>query len=84
MSQENNSQKVTLLDVAKACGVSYQTVSRVINDSPDVSEKTRRLVQKAIKTLGYHPNQVARSLKTRRSSILEVIPLALRRMFPAN
>jgi DNA-binding LacI/PurR family transcriptional regulator len=54
MSSENNS-KVTMLDVAKICGVSYQTVSRVINNSPEVSTKTRRLVLKAIKNLGYHP-----------------------------
>jgi DNA-binding LacI/PurR family transcriptional regulator len=73
MNSENNSRKVTMRDVAEECGVSYQTVSRVINDKPSVSAKTRRRVLKAIKTLGYHPNQLARSLKTRRSSILEVI-----------
>ena len=82
MSLENNAQKVTMLDVAKACGVSYQTVSRVINDSPDVSVKTRRQVLKAIKTLGYHPNQLARSLKTRRSSILEVITFGVETYIP--
>jgi LacI family transcriptional regulator len=82
MGLENNSQKVTMLDVAKACGVSYQTVSRVINNSPDVSDKTRRLVLKTIKTLGYHPNQLARSLKTRRSSILEVITFGVETYVP--
>ena len=71
-----------MLDVAKACGVSYQTVSRVINDSPDVSPKTRREVLKAIQTLGYHPNQLARSLKTRRSSILEVITFGVETYIP--
>jgi LacI family transcriptional regulator len=81
MSSENNS-KVTMLDVAKICGVSYQTVSRVINNSPEVSTKTRRLVLKAIKNLGYHPNQLARSLKTRRSSILEVITFGVETFIP--
>jgi DNA-binding LacI/PurR family transcriptional regulator len=81
MSPENNS-KVTMLDVAKICGVSYQTVSRVINNSPEVSAKTRRLVLKAIKNLGYHPNQFARSLKTRRSSILEVITFGVETFIP--
>jgi len=71
-----------MLDVAKLCGVSYQTVSRVINDSPEVSEKTRRLVLKTIKSLGYHPNQLARSLKTRRSSILEVITFGVETFIP--
>lgn len=82
MNSIKNSQKVTMLDVAKVCGVSYQTVSRVINNSPDVSEKTRREVLRAIQTLGYHPNQLARSLKTRRSSILEVITFGVETYVP--
>ena len=82
MNRENSPQKVTLHDVARLCGVSYQTVSRVINDSPDVSVKTRRLVLKAIKSLGYHPNQLARSLKTRRSFILEVITFGVETYIP--
>ena len=72
----------TMLDVAKACGISYQTVSRVINNSPNVSAKTRRQVLKAIQSLGYHPNQLARSLKTRRSSILEVITFGVETYIP--
>jgi LacI family transcriptional regulator len=82
MNPENSSQKVTMLDVAKMCRVSYQTVSRVINDSPEVSAKTRNLVLNAIKKLGYHPNQLARSLKTRRSSILEVITFGVETFIP--
>jgi LacI family transcriptional regulator len=81
MNPENNF-KVTILDVAKKCGVSYQTVSRVINNSPEVSAKTRHLVLKAIKDLGYHPNQLARSLKTRRSAILEVITFGVETFIP--
>jgi DNA-binding LacI/PurR family transcriptional regulator len=75
-------QKITILDVAKICGVSYQTVSRVINNSPEVSTKTRRMVLKVIKDLGYHPNQFARGLKTRRSSILEVITFGVETFVP--
>ena len=82
MNPENSSQKVTMLDVAKMCGVSYQTVSRVINDSPEVSTKTRNLVLSAIKSLGYHPNQLARSIKTHRSSILEVITFGVETFIP--
>ncbi len=81
MSPEYN-PKVTMLDVAKICGVSYQTISRVVNNSPEVSTKTRRLVLKAIKDIGYHPNQLARSLKTRRSSILEVITFGVETFIP--
>lgn len=81
MNPENNS-KVTILDVAKKCGVSYQTVSRVINNRPEVSAKTRHSILKAIKDLGYHPNQLARSLKTRRSAILEVITFGVETFIP--
>lgn len=63
----------TLHDVAKLAGVSYQTVSRVVNDSPHVSKKTRTRVQKAIEQLGYQPNTAARSLITRRSQTLQII-----------
>jgi len=81
MNSENN-PKVTMLDVAKLCGVSYQTVSRVVNNSPEVSAKTRRLVLKAIKDLGYHPNQLARIFKTRHSSLLEVITFGVETFIP--
>lgn len=76
------SSKVTMLDVAEQCGVSYQTVSRVINNSTGVSAKTRRQVLKAIETLGYHPNHFARGLKTRRSLVLEVITFGVETHIP--
>ncbi|HEX2864715.1 MAG TPA: substrate-binding domain-containing protein [Deinococcales bacterium] len=57
----------TIHDVARSAGVSYQTVSRVLNDSPHVAEETRQRVQAAIAELDYHPNRAARSLATNRS-----------------
>jgi DNA-binding LacI/PurR family transcriptional regulator len=63
----------TLHDVARLAGVSYQTVSRVVNDSPNVSKKTRARVQQAIEQLGYQPNKAARSLITRRSQTIQII-----------
>ncbi len=57
-----NSKRVTIRDVAKAAGVSHQTVSRVINGRDDVSPETRELVKTTIKSLGYLPNASARSL----------------------
>src|SRR5579871_4473665 len=73
MPSKAPSGQMTLRDVARASGVSFQTVSRVINNSPNVSSKTRRRVMEAVEQLGYQPNLVARSLKTRQSMILEVI-----------
>lgn len=52
----------SIRDVAKAAGVSYQTVSRVINDHPNVSQKARDKVTQAMTALGYRPNRAARAL----------------------
>jgi DNA-binding LacI/PurR family transcriptional regulator len=64
---------VTLDDVAARCGVSYQTVSRVVNGSQFVAEKTRARVLKAINELGYRPNLAARRLATRRSGLIGMV-----------
>jgi DNA-binding LacI/PurR family transcriptional regulator len=66
-------QPATLDDVAARCGVSYQTVSRVVNGSPLVAQKTRARVLKAIAELNYRPNLAARRLATRRSSLIGMI-----------
>jgi DNA-binding LacI/PurR family transcriptional regulator len=62
-----------MADVAKLAGVSLQTVSRVINDSPHVREETRERVQDAMRKLEYRPNPVARALVTGRSRTLGVV-----------
>lgn len=64
---------VTIKDVAKMAEVSISTVSRVINDSKPVSPEARRKVVKAIEVLGYEPNEIARSLVTRKSNLIGVI-----------
>jgi len=62
-----------MADVAKLAGVSLQTVSRVINDSPHVRDETRVRVQDAMRKLEYRPNPVARALVTGRSRTLGVV-----------
>lgn len=57
----------TCIEVAKKAGVSRQTVSRVINNSPNVTEATRLKVLQAIDELSYHPNMFARALKSAKS-----------------
>ncbi|QMU69996.1 LacI family DNA-binding transcriptional regulator [Streptacidiphilus sp. P02-A3a] len=60
----------TLKDVAEAAGVSVKTVSNVVNGSVHVADETRARVQQAIDLLRYHPNVMARRLRTGRSGML--------------
>jgi len=64
---------ITIKDVARLSEVSISTVSRVINDSKPVSSEVRQRVLKVIEETGYKPNDVARSLVTRRSYLIGVI-----------
>jgi DNA-binding LacI/PurR family transcriptional regulator len=68
---------VTIRDVAKAAAVSTQTVSRVLNNRPDVAPGTRAHVQETIDRLGYAPNIIARNLSRGRSNTLGVIGYGL-------
>jgi DNA-binding LacI/PurR family transcriptional regulator len=56
-------RRASIVDVAAAAGVSYQTVSRVINGHPNVRPGTRELVLAAIEELGFRPNRAARVLR---------------------
>ncbi|MGW4214356.1 LacI family DNA-binding transcriptional regulator [Lentzea sp. NPDC004789] len=63
----------SIRDVAAAAGVSHQTVSRVLNDSPRVNPDTRRQVLDAIERLGFRPNRAARALGSGRASTVTVV-----------
>ena len=63
----------TIRDVATRSGVGVGTVSRVINNSPQISEKTRKIVLDAIKELGYVPNVAGKRLSQNRSYVIAVI-----------
>jgi LacI family transcriptional regulator len=65
--------RVTIAQVARLAGVSPTTVSHVLSGKRIVGAATRTAVQDAIRTLGYRPNHVARSLRTRRSQMIAVI-----------
>ncbi|MGC3963978.1 MAG: LacI family DNA-binding transcriptional regulator [Rhodocyclaceae bacterium] len=70
---DDPSSRVTIGEVAQAAGVSMQTVSRVVNDNRNVSEKTRERVLEAITRLGYRPNLLARRFTSGRTHTLGVI-----------
>lgn len=67
------SKRVTLYDVARQADVSYQTVSRVINNHPNVAPETRQRILQIIERLGYRPSHTARSLATQRSCTLGIV-----------
>jgi LacI family transcriptional regulator len=69
----NGQRRVTIRDVAAHAGVSFKSVSNVVNDRPFVSNDLRQKVQRAIEDLGYRPHSVARSLATRRTNILGIV-----------
>ncbi len=66
-------KQATLADVALASGVSHQTVSRVVNNHPNVSDKTRRHVLEFIRELEYRPNRTAKSLATSKAGVIGII-----------
>jgi LacI family transcriptional regulator len=76
--------KSTIRDVAAAAGVSRQTVSRVLNDRPDVAKETRQRVRDVIERLGYRPSSLARSLTQGRSYTLGVVSYGVQYFGPAN
>jgi LacI family transcriptional regulator len=69
----NHRKRMTIKDVAREAGVSVQTVSRVINNHPDVSPETLSRVGDAIDRLGYSPSAAARRLVQRRSCLIGVV-----------
>ncbi|MBE0690247.1 MAG: LacI family DNA-binding transcriptional regulator [Anaerolineae bacterium] len=60
-------------EVAEAAGVSFKTVSRVINGDENVRPETRAKVMDAVERLGYRPNQIARQMRTQRSQLIGFI-----------
>ena len=78
------SGRATIKEVATAAGVSTQTVSRVINDRPDVAPETRKRVQEIIDQLDYQPSALARSLIRQRSYTLGVVTAGLKYIGPSR
>lgn len=64
---------VTIYDVAKKSGYSITTVSKVLNNYPNVSEKAKEKVERVVKELGYMPNSSARTLATKKSKMIGVV-----------
>jgi LacI family transcriptional regulator len=80
----NLNKRATIKEVAKTAGVSTQTVSRVINDRPDVSPETRERIQQVISDMNYQPSALARSLIQQRSYTLGVVTAGLKYIGPSR
>ena len=70
---EQRARNATMFDVARLAGVSHQTVSRVLNQHPNVREATRERVQAAAKQLRYRPNVAARVMANRQSRTIGLV-----------
>lgn len=64
---------LTIKDIAKIAGVSYSTVSKVLNNYPDVGEETRKRVQKVIEEHRFTPNSSAQKLSMKKSNNIAII-----------
>jgi LacI family transcriptional regulator len=73
-SEQRRARKMaTIKDVAKAAGVSFKTVSRVVNRSPNVRDQVRQRVLRAADALEYRPHLYARHMRTQRSKVFAFI-----------
>ncbi len=63
----------TIVDIAKRLEISPSTVSRALNDHPDIKKETREQVKRVAKELRYSPNPIAQSLKSSRTTTIGVI-----------
>lgn len=77
-------KRINIKEVARQAGVSTATVSRVINDHPDVSNETRRLVAEVIANLGYQPSHLARSLIKGRSRTIGAVGSGMKYFGPSS
>jgi LacI family transcriptional regulator len=66
-------ETTTIKDIARICGVGVSTVSRAINNHPDINEETKTQIMQAIKEYNYIPNNSARNLKRSESNTIAVL-----------
>lgn len=64
---------ITIKDIARILNISVSTVSRALKNHPDISEATKKAVQDMARELNYRPNEIALSLKNRRSKIIGIM-----------
>lgn len=76
MALENSNEQVekpTLKTISKLSGLAVPTVSRALNDAPDIGEKTKKLVRKIANEIGYVPNRAGVRLRTGRTNVISLV-----------
>lgn len=68
-----NMPEITIKDIAKRCGVGVSTVSRAINNHPDINPETKNMVMEVIREMGFVPNNSARNLKRTDAKCIAVL-----------
>lgn len=76
-------QRVTIKDIAKLAGVSVTTVSRALNNAPEINAETRQHILELCKKNGYRANLLARSLSSNRSHVIAIISSNISNPFQA-
>jgi LacI family transcriptional regulator len=77
-------KQVTIKNIADKLNLSVSTISRALNDHPDIHKQTKNLVNKIAEELGYRPNIIAKNLKTMKSNQIGVIVPEIRHDFFSN
>ncbi len=77
-------ETTTIKDIARICGVAVSTVSRAINNHPDINEVTKTLIMQTIKEYNYIPNNSARNLKRSESNTIAVLIKGISNPFFSN
>lgn len=68
-----NSRPLTIKDIATRCGVSKSTVSRVLNQDPNVKPETREKIEKVISELDFQPSRTARAMRNQQDKVVGII-----------
>lgn len=76
--------EITIKDIAKQCGVGVSTVSRAINNHPDINPETRKMIMDVIEKTGFIPNNSARNLKRTDAKCIAVLVKGITNPFFSN
>lgn len=76
--------EITIKDIAKMCGVGISTVSRALNNHPDINPETRKKIMEVIEETGFIPNNSARNLKRTDAKCIAVLVKGITNPFFSN